>query len=536
MYLTNQANGLSVLRFDGSTDRILSAGVNTANVATIFVVVRFGGLVNNNDGLIQAGPSGTGFSSTTTDKAIGMWINTTTGAIWGRGVQSNNTIRDISQTTALSTGQFYIITQQYDGANIIQYVNGVQAGSNTYNGTLKSWTDFGIGRQASESLNGDLAEIIVHAASLNTAQRIITENYLAAKYDITLGANDLYNQDNASSGNYDHEVAGIGRMSASDLHNDARGSGMVRILNPSGLGNLEFMIWGHDGLAAVANEKTDVPPGIDARLNRVWRVSEVNTSGNGINVGAVSFRWDLSGLGAVTASHLVLLIDSDNDGVFSDETPVTGAASLGSGIYEFTGVTGISNNRRFTLGTTNAIVTALPLTLLDFSGKRLTDNRVILRWQTANEKNTAFFMIERSTNGLDWKNIGKVNAMGGSTPEHEYEFTDNLVCSSELYYRLRISDHDGSEEVSRIIFVNLLVKPDDISVFPNPAGDVLHIRGAGPWNQMGVYNNLGCDMTGSVRIRNGTNGNTSILLPELPVGVYVLRIDSNAVRFIKSGK
>jgi hypothetical protein len=300
---TNQLNGLSTLRFDGTTDRILATGVTSSSQVTIFVVVQFNALTNNNDGVIQAGPNGTAFTSTTTDKSIGMWINTSNGIIWGRGVQTDNSQKNISQTTAPSTGQFYIIAQIYDGSNIIQYVNGNIAGSVSYNGTLKSWSDFGIGRQAGESLDGDLAEIIVHSVLLNTAQRIITENYLAAKYGLTLSSNDCYSNDNVGSGNYDFEVAGIGRVDASNIHDDAQGSGMVRVLNPTNLGNNEFFIWGHDNGIAQAINTTDIPGGIQARFDRVWRVSETNSSGGGVNVGNIDMRWDLTGL-----EQLLLLI------------------------------------------------------------------------------------------------------------------------------------------------------------------------------------------------------------------------------------
>ena len=45
-----------------------------------------------------------------------------------------------------------------------------------------------------------------------------------------------------------------------------------------------------------------------------------------------------------------LLVDTDNDGVFNDETPILGAISLGSNMYQLNGVTAIANNLRFTLG------------------------------------------------------------------------------------------------------------------------------------------------------------------------------------------
>jgi len=478
---TNALNGFSTLTFNGSTDRILSSGVTSNNQVTIFVVVQFNNLTNNNDGIIQAGPTGTAFSTTTSNKSIGMWINTSNGRIWGRGIQSNNSQRNISQTTILSTGQFYIITQDFNGTSINQYVDGTAAGTVTYNNTLKSWSDFGIGRQANESLDGDLAEMIVHRVSLNSAERIITENYLSAKYGLSLSANDIYNEDNVGNGNYDFEVAGIGRVDASNIHNDAQGTGMVRVLNPTGLQDDEFLIWGHDNGLAQAQEYTDVPAGVQARFVRVWRVSEANSSGSGVNVGNIDMRWDLSNLGAITASDLRLLIDTDNDGVFADETPIGGATSLGGNIYQFAnvpgGATGIRNNRRFTIATADVSETPLPIDLLSFD-VNVNGNKIDLSWITASEINNDYFTVQKSKNGVDWEDVLTVNGAGNSSQTIHYFDSDYSPYSGLSYYRLKQTDFDGKTSYSSIVPVKyMLDNTGNISLFPNPieGGETLQI-------------------------------------------------------------
>lgn len=207
----------------------------------------------------------------------------------------------------------------------------------------------------------DYAEIIHFKYALNSAEHIIVQNYLSAKYAIAI-TDDYYTQDNTANGDYDYDVAGIGRVDASNTHNDSKGSGVVRILNPTGLGDDEFLFWGHDNVEG--RNITDVPTGlVQARLARVWRVSEVNSSGTAVDVGSIDIRWDLSENGSVTASDLRLLIDTDNDGLFNDETPISGATDLGGGIYAFTGVSGIANDLRFTLGTS----AYLPIELVNFN-------------------------------------------------------------------------------------------------------------------------------------------------------------------------
>src|SRR5690606_14260462 len=96
----------------------------------------------------------------------------------------------------------------------------------------------------------------------------------AAKYGFTLADDDIYTRDLGGQGNFDHDVAGIGRLNSTNLHRDSRGTGRVRVLNPTGLSDDEWFFWGHNNADIGSIEMTDVPTGIQGRLSRVWRVSE----------------------------------------------------------------------------------------------------------------------------------------------------------------------------------------------------------------------------------------------------------------------
>ncbi|MEX2597459.1 MAG: T9SS type A sorting domain-containing protein [Salibacteraceae bacterium] len=515
---TNQANGFSSLMFDGGNDRILSSGVATSNQTTIFVAVKFNALTNNNDGIIQASPAGTAFTSSVNDKSIGMWINTSNGNIWGRGIQSNNTQRNISQTTSLSTGQFYIIAQDFNGSTIQQYVNGATAGNTIYNGTIKSWTEFGIARQGTESLDGELLEIIVYTNSVNAAQRIIIDNYLAAKYNLTLTSNDLYVQDNGVNGDFDFDVAGIGRIDASNTHTDAQGSGILRISNPSGLNNNEFLFWGHNNGVQQATETADVPAGVQGRFDREWRFNEVNTLGVAIDVGSVDMAWDLSGLGSVTASDLRLLIDSDNDGSFADETPISGANSGGGDVYEFTGVTGITNNTRLTLGTADLSQTPLPIELISFEVSPI-NSTVQLDWATASETNNDFFSIERSKDAQEWNVLKEISGAGNSSKKLDYQAIDENPLTGLSYYRLKQTDYNGKFQyfATRVVEVNQKIE-SDFQFYPNPADDMLLIYSSKKTYRVQILDVLGHAVLTA-------NNPTVMEMSSVPTGTYFLRAE-----------
>ena len=206
---------------------------------------------------------------------------------------------------------------------------------------------------------GDMAEIIVYGQYLNRTQRLITSNYLAAKYGYALPAHeDAYQMDELLSGDYDHDVAGIGRFNAFDMHVHARGTGIVRMLGPDGLDDNEFLLWGHDGGALSAGTHNEVPPGLVSRLDRVWRVSETDASGKHcVDVGTLHLSFDLTdlvGTGEISPEDVVLLVDTNGDGFFDDETPIGDARCRRNTVYIFSGVTQLRNGSRFTVGFRNA--------------------------------------------------------------------------------------------------------------------------------------------------------------------------------------
>ena len=366
------------------------------------------------------------------------------------------------------------------GFNIFEYSYSAAVGRDVYKNNTSIHTDnenktpaannfdlyIGNERTTSRYLNGDIAELIIFNAPLNSTQRIIVNNYLAAKYNLALGANDVYTMDNAGNGNYDHDVAGIGRIAAGNLHSDSRGSGIVRISNPSGLGNNEFFMWGHDNGTLGSWGVADLPAGVQARLERVWRVSE-----SGGDVGTVDIGFDLGGLGPVTATDLRLLIDTDGDGVFSDETAggggVVSGAALSGGLYVFSGIN-LSDTRRFTVGSINWSQTPLPVELLDFDAI-YAENNVQISWSTATEVNNDYFIIERSKNGTDFEEVQRVKGAGSSTGIIDYYELDRAPLEGVSYYRLKQVDFNGKYTFSNVVPVNIYFdRKKGVFVYPNP--------------------------------------------------------------------
>ena len=96
--------------------------------------------------------------------------------------------------------------------------------------------------------------------------------------------------------------------------------------------------------------------------------------------------------------------------------------------------------------------TPLPVELLNFTATPQPDE-VLLQWSTASEINNSYFGIERSANGLDFENIGRVDGHGNSTTLENYDYNDFLILSGKLFYRLKQVDFNGNYLYSKIVEV-----------------------------------------------------------------------------------
>ncbi len=92
----------------------------------------------------------------------------------------------------------------------------------------------------------------------------------------------------------------------------------------------------------------------------------------------------------------------------------------------------------------------LPIELISFKSNCVKDLQQIT-WSTASEMNNDFFTVERSDDGVTFRDIGTVNGHGTTTQFHQYNFTDPQPVLSASYYRLRQTDYNGQFTTSAII-------------------------------------------------------------------------------------
>lgn len=130
----------------------------------------------------------------------------------------------------------------------------------------------------------------------------------------------------------------------------------------------------------------------------------------------------------------------------------------------------------FSLSTPCTIL--LPVELFEFTAKRINNRDVLLNWKTASEQNADFFAVERSTDGIEFFEIGRVSAAGNSTDILPYEFIDKNLPDGAVvyYYRIRTVDVNLAATISDLRAVSLPdVNGAFINVYPNPATEILYI-------------------------------------------------------------
>jgi hypothetical protein len=118
---------------------------------------------------------------------------------------------------------------------------------------------------------------------------------------------------------------------------------------------------------------------------------------------------------------------------------------------------------------------ALPITLIYFTAKQQ-ESQVLLQWATASEKDNEYFSLEKSRDGQQFNEIGRVVGAGTSTGKLTYQFTDDFPFGGTGYYRLKQVDFDGTFTYSRIVAVNSQISAA-LRIYPNPlAGNELWVE------------------------------------------------------------
>ena len=186
----------------------------------------------------------------------------------------------------------------------------------------------------------------------------------------------------------------------------------------------------------------------------------------------------------------------------------------------------------------------LPVVLTSFTAK-LDNKKPVISWVSAKEENFNVYVLERSTDGVSFKDAAMIFPSETSKLENKYSYTDNAVAGITkgiLYYRLRMVDLDGKYKYSetRLLRISEQEKSVTIQTYPNPAINELRITIPGNWQdkkiQYDVYSVSGQSMR---KISKNNASQTEVVdISQFPAGSYIVRVsvdnETATQQFVKS--
>lgn len=153
----------------------------------------------------------------------------------------------------------------------------------------------------------------------------------------------------------------------------------------------------------------------------------------------------------------------------------------------------------------------LPITIKSFSATKDGERTARLDWTSSSEINSDYIGIERSTDGENWTTVGQVKAAGNSNRDIDYIYYDRSLPMARsidniFYYRLRLTDLDGQYKYSETRGVNMGRLEGLVSIYPNPATDIINVDLTDMDLHEGIIHLSVYDNTGKAIISKEVNG------------------------------
>lgn len=297
---------------------------------------------------------------------------------------------------------------------------------------------------------------------------------------------------------------------------------------------------------------TITPPINSANCRAIWQGSGTSwtTGGEGFGirlssplVTGVTYNFPVT-----YVSHGTGSTGSFTPKVYTNSTPSTAAPAVLLGLMPAAGTTWTTNTLSFTataaqnghvwliFGTwpnlssgfinswcPGCTTIPLPVELNHFNATAQSNRKVKIDWSTTSEINNNYFMVQRSSNAVDFEDVERVEGSFNSNVLLEYQIFDDFPLPGTSYYRLKQVDIDGSISYSEVKSVDLMLG----NVYPNPTTDIIYIP------DYDLFKNL---PAGQLHIQVLSNTGQLLLmqaftpavnLSQLAPGSYILQVKSN---------
>ena len=180
----------------------------------------------------------------------------------------------------------------------------------------------------------------------------------------------------------------------------------------------------------------------------------------------------------------------------------------------------VSTFSPFALGSLNQNENPLPFILKRFTATPRKQD-VILNWEVGNNQEQQSYTLERSKDGIHFEAITQVAALKGVSIA-DYDYTDSRPVNGWSYYRLRTTDNQLKQTISRVIRIWWSSEIAGVSVLPNPASEkiVINLSDPSSISEIQIVNTHG-QVVQKVRSVQFTN---EITISSLQAGMYYIRL------------
>ncbi len=155
------------------------------------------------------------------------------------------------------------------------------------------------------------------------------------------------------------------------------------------------------------------------------------------------------------------------------------------------------------------------------------DDKVRVTWISHSNMNAKYFIVQRSSNGVDFRDIAKIESKGHSSNTGTYTYNDNHAPAGVIYYRVQQADGGGTVSHSNIFSISC--REHSVFVYPNPVLNELHIlvQEVGSWKKLNdVFVEI-VSTDGRIvkqKLFKNSNGELAIDASSLHKGIYIVKI------------
>lgn len=174
--------------------------------------------------------------------------------------------------------------------------------------------------------------------------------------------------------------------------------------------------------------------------------------------------------------------------------------------------------------TISAPNTTLPLTFISVNAFPF-DKGIKVEFSSADETNIHSYEVQFSSDGMNYQLQQSIPANNGAVNKYQ-AFIPGYA--GKIWVRIVSIEVSGGKEMSNIVIVQGEAVNDEVlSIFPNPAKDIVYVNGAQPPSYSII------NLQGTV-LQKGTMLNKQVDLRSLTPGIYLLKAGNQVIRFYKN--